>query len=86
MNYISLEEISSNISSIGWDILKLLNEKELNFIKIKNELCLSQEKTYKELARLEGGLLILSQRDPKDQRTVIFSLSKYGKELFFRGI
>lgn len=78
---IPLEEIAANTNEFGWKILKLLNQDNSTFLEMKKELGLSQEKCYKEISRLEGALLIVSRRDPKDQRSNLFSLSEYGKAL-----
>ncbi|MGP9043230.1 hypothetical protein [Cytobacillus kochii] len=79
---INLKEIANNTNSIGWLVLDLLRKEQLTFMKLRSELELSQDKTYKELARLEGGLLISTERDPKDQRVALYSLTKYGKAVF----
>ena len=55
---ISLKEIADSTNTIGWLVLDLLRKEQLTFMKLRSKLELSQDKTYKELARLEGGLLI----------------------------
>lgn len=79
---IPLNEIAANLNEFGWRILKLIKKNErATFNELRNELGLSQEKSYKEVARLEGALLIVSKRDPKDQRSNLYSLSEYGEKL-----
>lgn len=81
MNHIPLDVLASNINEFGWKILNLINENDhATFNEVRSELGLSQEKSYKEIARLEGALLIVSNRDPKDQRSILYSLSEYGKQ------
>lgn len=78
---IQLKEIADNINAIGWKALDLLRNNQLSFLKLKGELGLSQEKTYKELAKLEGALLITASRGIEDQRVILYSLTKYGEEI-----
>lgn len=76
---IPLSEVASNLNDFSCRILKLLEDhKQVNFKEIKQHVGLSQEKTYKEIARIEGALLINVQRDPNDQRSVLYSLTEYG--------
>jgi len=82
MIHIPLEEISKNLNEISWDVLSLLREQPLNFVDIRSRLSLSQEKAYKELARLEGACLIQTKQSTKDQRSKIYSLTPYGENVF----
>ncbi|HZH59656.1 MAG TPA: hypothetical protein VEY70_08785 [Metabacillus sp.] len=79
---IPLEEVASNLNEISWSILESLREKSLNFIELRSRLQLSQEKAYKELARLEGACLIHSKVGTKDQRTKMYFLTTYGESVF----
>lgn len=86
MKSIPLDEIAANLNMFSWKILELLSKIESsNFLEMKRELELSQEKSYKELARLEGALLIVSKRDPRDQRSVLYSITEYGKNVLSLG-
>lgn len=77
---IPISEVLNNLNEFSWKILKLLNENQTqSFLDIRKELELSQEKSYKEIARLEGALLITSKRDLRDQRSILYSLTDYGK-------
>lgn len=79
MQHISLEDIAKNLNSISWDILKMLSKTEaMSYSHIKNKIGVSQEKTSKEIARLEGALLIDSKRDEIDGRILNFSITEYG--------
>ncbi|MED5052567.1 winged helix DNA-binding protein [Anoxybacillus rupiensis] len=82
MIHIPLEEILKNLNEISWDILDILKDQSLNFVDIRSRLSLSQEKAYKELARLEGACLIQSKQNTKDQRSKIYSLTPYGESVF----
>ena len=82
MSVIPLEEIAGNLNEVSWDILDMLSKKEnLNSKEIRDKLNISLEKSYKELARLEGALLIDSKRDPKDKRYLMMNLTDYGLEI-----
>lgn len=82
MGSIPLEDIAKNLSPISWDILKMLQKSEyLSYSEIKNKIGVSQEKASKEIARLEGALLITSRRDEIDQRILKFSLTENGLEI-----
>lgn len=82
MDTIALEDISKNLNSISWDILKMLSKTEfLSYSEIRNKLGISQEKTSKEIARLEGALLIGSKRDEIDQRVLKFYLTENGLKI-----
>ncbi len=79
MEYVSLEEIAKNLNSISWDILSLLSKKEnLSLDDIKSKLNLSSMKIYKEISRLEGGVLINSKKDSQDWRRLNFNITEYG--------
>lgn len=80
---IPLKDISSNLNELSWLILNLLAEKEsVQYTDIKNTLFGGkQEKTNKEIARLEGACLIESTEGADDGRKKIFTLSEYGKSV-----
>lgn len=83
MKYLNvpLKDISSKLNDFSWLILNTLAEKEyVQYTFIKNNLFNGkQEKANKEIARLEGALLIESSEDTDDGRKKIFTLSEYGK-------
>jgi len=82
MGSISLDDIAKNLNLISWDILKMLSKNEfLSYSQIKEKIGISQEKTSKEIARLEGALLINSRRDDIDQRVMKFSLTENGLKI-----
>jgi DNA-binding MarR family transcriptional regulator len=79
MSVIPLKEIAESLNDVSWDILDMLARKEnINSKEIRDKLKISNEKLYKELARLEGALLIGSKRDPKDKRYLMMNLTQYG--------
>lgn len=79
MGNISLSDVAKNLNPISWDILKMLSRTEyLSYSQIKEKIGVSQEKVSKEIARLEGALLITSKRDDIDQRVMKFSLTENG--------
>lgn len=81
-NFIPLYLILEKLNYISWNILKLLNENEyLSYSNIKKDLKLSQEKCSKEIARLEGALLIESKVDELDERAKRISITRYGKSI-----
>lgn len=79
---IHLSDIADKLSSICWDILNMLSQREyLTYTEIKNSLKLSQEKSSKEIARLEGALLVDSKRDNVDERVRKFYLTIHGTNI-----
>ncbi|MCZ2845861.1 MAG: MarR family winged helix-turn-helix transcriptional regulator [Candidatus Bathyarchaeota archaeon] len=82
MTKISIEELAKHRTDVGWEILNLLDLKErLTLNELKGEVRISQEKLYKEIARLEGALLIEAKQDPLDNRRMPYSLTDYGKKI-----
>lgn len=80
---IDLQDIAKILNPISWDILTMLSKTEtLSYSEIRNKLKLSQEKASKEIARLEGGLLIISKRDDIDSRHLNFRLTEHGIDIF----
>lgn len=81
-NIIQLEDIAAALNNISWDILSMLSKTEsLSYSEIKKKLNVSQDKASKEIARLEGGLLIKSKRDDIDSRLLKFSLTDNGLDI-----
>lgn len=82
MSSILLEDIAKGLNQINWDILKFLSKSEyLSYSEIKKRLGVSQDKASKEIARLEGALLLKSQRDEIDQRVVKFFITEHGLKI-----
>ena len=79
---IPLIEIRKKLNSHSWDILELLNSKEsLTYSEVQKKLGVGQAKISKELARLEGALLIESERNPMDSRVLYLRLTEYGLQI-----
>lgn len=79
---IPLIEIRKKLNSHSWDILELLNSKEsLTYSEVQKKLGVGQAKISKELARLEGSLLIESERNPMDSRVLDLKLTEYGLQI-----
>lgn len=77
--YILLKDIAKQLNPISWDLLQILNKTEMiSYSELKKKLNLSQSKVSKELARLEGALLVNSERDNVDQRVIYFKLTAAG--------
>lgn len=82
MDSVSLVEIKKNLNSISMSILEMLsNNESLTYTEIKDRLGIGQNKVTKELARLEGALLITSKKSELDGREVKLSLSSYGHKI-----
>lgn len=82
MDSVSLVEIKENLNSISISILEMLSANEsLTYTEIKDRLRIGQNKVTKELARLEGALLITSKKSEIDGREIKLSLSKYGHKI-----
>ncbi|WP_031368487.1 winged helix DNA-binding protein [Clostridium botulinum] len=78
-SHIFLKDIAKGLNNISWDILSMLKANEkLSYGNIKDKLNISQNKVSKELARLEGALLIDSKRDEVDARVYVFTLTENG--------
>lgn len=79
---IAIKEIASKLNSISWDIISMLSKAEyLSYSDIKKKLNISQNKVTKELARLEGALLIEYRRDEIDARILKFNITNYGTSI-----
>lgn len=79
---IALKDIAKNLNSISWDILDILSKKEnIKYNELKKILKISQEKAYKEIARLEGALLIFSKQDDRDKRILRFNITENGLKI-----
>jgi|GEM_PF-1830449 len=77
---IPLNEVIKTLNETSWQLLKLIQEKpNFSFKDIRNESNLSQEKCYKELCRLEGGVLVVTNRDQSDRRVNGYSITQYGQ-------
>lgn len=78
---IPLSDILKSMNDTSWLLLNIINNKQnLSFNEIRKESNLSQEKCYKELCRLEGGALIVSNRNYSDLRIIGYQISEYGIE------
>ncbi|KAB2329462.1 MULTISPECIES: hypothetical protein [Bacillaceae] len=76
---VPLQSIIDTLTPTSWELLELINTSpELNFYEIRKETNLSQEKCYKELSRLEGGVLITSNRKFSDKRIIGYKITKFG--------
>lgn len=80
---IPLSEIARALTPLSWDILDMLQSTEyITYTMLKDRLDLrSHDKASKEIARLEGALLITVNRDQRDQRKVTISMTRYGFEI-----
>lgn len=82
LDAIQIKDIAAILNTIDWDILEMLNRCEkLSYSDIKSKLNISQNKISKELARLEGALLIETKRDEVDSRMYNFSITQYGTKI-----
>lgn len=78
---IPLNEVLEGLNSSSWRILEYINENPNAYLKsIQEGLGISREKALKEISRLEGALLIKSEKDPGDSRQLTFIVTIYGEE------
>ena len=78
---VPLHEIFQQFNPNTWAVLKYINENpEVSLIGIRKELNLSQIKAEKEIARLEGSFFIKTERNPVDQRLMLYRITEYGLE------
>lgn len=78
---IPLEDVLLSMNETSWYLLDMINSSpNLSLLEIRKESNLSQEKCYKELCRLEGGVLIIGNRRLTDRRVVGYNVTKYGLE------
>lgn len=78
---ITLSEVAKELNSNGvcWDILFHLSRYEsMSFSEIQAKVHMKRQKMDKEIARLEGPLLISSVRDSVDKRVVRYSVTING--------
>lgn len=79
---ITLDEIKNNLPNISYNILQMLyNNESLSYKEIVEKLKVGQNKAAKEIARLEGALLIESKKSDLDGRENKLSLTVYGQQL-----
>lgn len=79
---ILLQDIARCLNTVSWDILDMLSKNErLSYGEIKDKLKISQNKVSKEIARLEGALLICSTRNSIDARVNNYEISKNGMNI-----
>jgi len=76
---INVQDLTTSFNKLSWDILELIQKEPVNYKKLREETGTSQDKMYREIARLEGAMLIVSEKDAVDQRVTNYSLSEYGK-------
>lgn len=82
MDSILLEDIKQKLNSISFDILQMLSKNEtLTYSQIKDKLKVSQHKITREIARLEGALLIEGKKSEFDGREIIFNLTINGQKI-----
>lgn len=82
MDSILLKDIAKSLNSVSWRILEILeNEDQVSYTDIKAKLGVSQNKAAKEIARLEGALLIESKKDDIDSRVYNFKLTSNGEKI-----
>lgn len=82
MDSVSLVDIKNNLNSISFSILEMLSQNEsLTYTEIKDRLRVGQNKVTKELARLEGGLLIQTKKSEIDGREIKLSLTNFGHRI-----
>ncbi len=80
-NIINIESIGKALNVTSFDILKMLKERKyMRAIEIRRLLEKSQEKASKEIARLEGGLLI-RLAVTNDDRLRSYEITEYGLEV-----
>lgn len=76
---IPLENVVQSMNDTSWYLLELIKDKpNLSFKDIRKESNLSQEKCYKELCRLEGGVLVVTNRYLDDRRVIGYHITEYG--------
>jgi len=76
---IPVTKIAENISDQGWQMLELVEKNpEISFKTIRTKTALSQEKAYKILSFLEGGVLITVKK-LEDARSIGYVLTEYGE-------
>lgn len=79
---IALKEIKENLTSISVNILEILYKNEsLSYKDIVEKLKVGQNKASKEIARLEGALLIQSKKSDIDGRENKLTLTLYGQQI-----
>lgn len=79
VNSVPLNEIMETLNENCWSVLKLIQENPHSSLKeIRNATGFSQEKCYKILSQLEGGVLIKSNRNLNDGRVNGYSVTAYG--------
>ena len=78
---IPLEEIIMGFGPDTWNLLQCIEQHPgLSHRDLRLQLNFSQPRIEKELSRLEGALLIKTDRNPEDKRLTIYKITEYGKE------
>lgn len=77
--FVPLTEIINTLNENCWFVLKFVKENPNSSLKdIRNATKFSQEKCYKILSQLEGGVLVRSNRGLDDGRINGYSVTEYG--------
>jgi DNA-binding MarR family transcriptional regulator len=78
---IPIKEIVEGFSTDTWKLLAFIVENPgQSYRDLRTELNFTQTKTEKELSRLEGALLIKTERNPGDKRLTLYKTTDYGRE------
>lgn len=76
---VPLTEIMDTLNENCWSVLKLIQENPYSSLReIRTTINFSQEKCYKILSQLEGGVLIKTNRGLSDGRVNGYSITEYG--------
>ncbi|MBU8908069.1 MarR family transcriptional regulator [Desertibacillus haloalkaliphilus] len=82
MESVSLNEIANGLNVLSWDVLEYLNNHpSQSYSAIRVKFGFSQEKISKEMARLEGAVLVKVERDPNDNRSMVYNITRYGRSI-----
>lgn len=78
---IPVEEVVSRLNENTWRILEFIKDNPNCYVKAINEtLGFKRDKASKEISRLEGGVLIESNRNDTDNRIISYTITEYGKK------
>lgn len=76
------KEIAKGLNETSWGILRFLRKiEDASYKDIKEKFKFSHGKLEKEIARLEGAVLIKTIRNSEDMRFLKYIITKHGQEV-----
>ncbi|MBU8908247.1 hypothetical protein [Desertibacillus haloalkaliphilus] len=77
-----MKDVAKHLNEISWKTLDVIDRNEnVTYLKLLELLSISKNLVHKEIARLEGAVLITTERNPLDNRSFYYHLTNYGEQI-----